>query len=236
MSAICDAAESVLLKVSPVGLQHPEFTSLKNIMKIEVRQCVMKTIEHYRGVNVLIDEGLLDAAQGLSRSVHEGMVRFVYLANHPSKLRCRMREQMGELKKQIEMQLFHDADFMDARDCDRRTRDLVAIEMSLQQLETNDCLPKVYDMLNAITEELPEGWGKRFYRYAIARPSDTVHIGWGRPLSASFVLGRAQVSVCVTIQHAMRLIYHEHIADSDTANASAYVDRLCEKWHQARLN
>ena len=228
---LCVRVKKAMWEVpDPVRTSRKEFFAIDNLWMIEIQSTCRQSVEFFRSVGLLIDEGLNNPAAALSRSIHECWIRFHYLA-----------ENEDELSAWFEWQMSHDhyatldslcnyigQGSADEEDFRRLQQELKDVKDFLGEAPSK---PKFQwksprSMLQAVTSSLgPEAY-RPLYRQLIADPSEYVHIHVNGHTSWSHVLQLSEISFVPIIKRAMQLCANKQLIVPFAGEIEALCDQV----------
>ena len=232
---VCTAAEEdVLSELSGrKATSRDAFFEDANLWRLEVHSTCSQIIEHYRGILLLIDQGLSRPAAALSRSIHEAFFRFDYLTDK--------KDELDELKDWTEWQL--NQDYYDL--CNSLRYDTyphaetkTAVEESMRRVVSLLGGPptkrRPYPwrgtsaIFHGVAGHLPDGGDKRLQRILIDFTSGYVHIRrLGKEPPAKWIEISAETSVLMAIRRSMELCRDKALLSREAGEVASGIVTIC---------
>ena len=227
ITELCARVEEALKDVPfPLPVSVDELVSTEYLWRQEVYWTCGLVIEYWRGIQLLLKEGLYRPATALSRSMHECKIRFDYLVDNEDELRDWFEWQWSRDYHRFNDELRYDH-MLSSESARRLRQDLDAIESLLGKVPSRRKHPwkSPREMLEHRYRTAELGEVRRDYRWFVADLSQYVHISSSYVPSALLTALLTEISVITTLGTAMRLCKEKLFIDPPAGELAV----LCER-------
>ena len=226
---VCTAAENILSELPKrKSTSRDAFFEVANLWRLEVHSTCSQIIEHYRGILLLIDQGLPRPAAALSRSIHEAFFRFYYLADNEYELRDWTEWQLNHDYYTLRDSLQYDTDFY-AETKRAQEENLKMFESLLGGSPKRRLYPwrDTSTIFRSVARNLPDGVDKKLQRILIGFSSGYVHIRKGVEPPAEWTEGSAETSILSAIQRSMEVCRDKGLLSHEADEVASGIVTIC---------
>ena len=227
---VCTAAEDVLSELPGWTMAScDEFFESDNLWRVEIQSTCSQIIEHYRGILLLIDQGLPRPAAALSRSIHEACFRFDYLVDNEHEVRDWTEWQLNQDYHSLSDSLQYDTGFYAEtkrvqEEIKKRFADLLGGPPAKRRPHPWKDTSIIFA---SVARNLPDGVDKKLQRILIGFFSGYVHIRRGIEPPAEWTEGSAETSVLLAIQRSMELCRDKGLLSHEADEVASGIVKIC---------